>query len=73
MPAAVRKRLGVGPGSVVEWAEADGVVVVRRAGGADLRDTRQALGFEQPAAPAASLTELREGVRDHVRRRHARR
>jgi AbrB family looped-hinge helix DNA binding protein len=30
--ANVRKRLGVGPGSVIEWDERDDEIVVRRAG-----------------------------------------
>jgi AbrB family looped-hinge helix DNA binding protein len=32
VPAEVRQRLGVGPGSVLEWDEQDDQVVVRRAG-----------------------------------------
>jgi len=32
VPSEVRKKLGVGPGSVLEWDEKDDVVVVRRAG-----------------------------------------
>ena len=32
MPAEVRKKLGVGPGSVLEWDEQNDEVVVRRAG-----------------------------------------
>jgi AbrB family looped-hinge helix DNA binding protein len=31
VPAEVRKKLGVGPGSVLEWEEHDARVVVRRA------------------------------------------
>lgn len=32
VPAEVRQRLGIGPGSVLEWDEQDDQVVVRRAG-----------------------------------------
>ena len=32
VPAEVRKRLGVGPGSSLEWDEQGGQIVVRRAG-----------------------------------------
>jgi AbrB family looped-hinge helix DNA binding protein len=32
VPAEVRKKLGVGPGSLLEWAEQNDQVVVRRAG-----------------------------------------
>jgi len=31
VPAEVRRRLGLGPGSVLEWDEQDGEIVVRRA------------------------------------------
>src|SRR4051794_22481254 len=34
VPVEVRKRLGLEPGSVIEWDERDGDVVVRRGGGA---------------------------------------
>ena len=32
VPADVRRKLGIGPGSVLEWDEDDGKIVVRRAG-----------------------------------------
>ena len=32
VPAEVRKKLGVGPGSVLEWHEEGDQIVVRRAG-----------------------------------------
>ena len=32
VPAEVRRRLGVGPGSVLEWHEEDGKIVVRDPG-----------------------------------------
>jgi AbrB family looped-hinge helix DNA binding protein len=32
VPAEVQRRLGIGPGSVIEWSEDDGKIVVRRAG-----------------------------------------
>ena len=32
VPAEVRKRLGLGPGSVLEWEEMGGEIVVRKAG-----------------------------------------
>jgi AbrB family looped-hinge helix DNA binding protein len=32
VPAEVRKKLGIGPGSVLEWHEQDGQVIVRRTG-----------------------------------------
>jgi AbrB family looped-hinge helix DNA binding protein len=32
VPANIRKRLGIGPGSVIEWSEEGEKLVVRRAG-----------------------------------------
>jgi antitoxin PrlF len=32
VPAEVRKKLGVGPGSTLEWIDQDGQIVLRRAG-----------------------------------------
>ena len=42
VPADVRRRLGVGPGSVLEWAEDGELVVVRRAGDATSADVHRA-------------------------------
>ncbi|MBX9747400.1 MAG: type II toxin-antitoxin system PrlF family antitoxin, partial [Hyphomonadaceae bacterium] len=33
VPAEIRKKLGVGAGSMLEWADEDGKIVVKRAGG----------------------------------------
>jgi AbrB family looped-hinge helix DNA binding protein len=43
VPAEVRKRLGVGPGSVLEWEEQDDKIVVRRAGRYTSEDVHKAL------------------------------
>ncbi|OGA52539.1 MAG: hypothetical protein A3G24_12840 [Betaproteobacteria bacterium RIFCSPLOWO2_12_FULL_62_13] len=70
VPAEVRRKLGVGPGSVLEWAEEGEKIVVRRAGRYTSEEVHRALF---PTAPARrTLAELKEGIRRHVRRRHAR-
>ena len=71
VPAEVRKKLGVGPGSVLEWEEQDGQVVVRRAGRYTSDDIYQAL-FPQGAAKKGPAG-VKEGVRQYIRKRHARR
>ncbi|MGA2708022.1 MAG: AbrB/MazE/SpoVT family DNA-binding domain-containing protein [Steroidobacteraceae bacterium] len=43
VPVEVRKKLGIGPGSVLEWHEQDGSVVVRRAGRFSSSDMHRAL------------------------------
>lgn len=70
VPAEVRKRLGVMPGSTIEWDAEDDRIVVRRAGRHTSGDVHRALFPETPAA--RTLDELKEGIRIHVRERHAR-
>ena len=71
VPAEVRKKLGVGPGSVLEWEEQDDQVVVRRVGRYTSDDIYRAL-FPQGAAKKGP-TDLKDGVREYIRKRHARR
>ena len=71
VPAEVRRKLGIGPGSVLEW-EAEGErIVVRRAGRYSSEEIHQAL-FGASKPKARSLDELKEGIRSYVRKRHAR-
>ena len=71
VPAEVRRRLGVGPGSVIEWDHDGEQVVVRRSGRHSSEEIHAAL-FQTPP-DARSLKDLKAGVRRHVRERHARR
>ena len=71
VPAAVRKRLGIGPGSTLEWQEEGDVIVVRRAGRFTSADVHAALFASAPRA--RTLVELKQGLRAHAKRRHARR
>ena len=43
VPAEVRRKLGIGPGSVLEWHEEGEQVVVRRAGSYTSEDVYRAL------------------------------
>jgi antitoxin PrlF len=71
VPAEVRRRLGIGPGSVLEWNEEGDAVIVRRSGRYTSADIHRALfGHENPHP--RSMTELKDGIRKHVRARHAR-
>lgn len=70
VPASVRRKLGLGPGSTLAW-EADGDrVTVRRVGMHTSAEIHAAL-FDKPA-PKKTLTELKSGVAAYVRKRHAR-
>jgi len=71
VPAEVRKKLGVGPGSVLEWEEHDDRVVVRRAARYTSQQIHEAL-FPQETADKEPA-DVKEGVRKYIRRRHARR
>ena len=71
VPAEVRRRLGIGPGSVLEW-DADGEqIVVRRVGRYTSEDVHRALFQRKPRA--RGVRDLKEGIRRHMRKKHARR
>lgn len=70
IPAEVRKKLGVGPGCVLEWDERDDEIVVRRAGKHTSSEVHAALFASDQPRPLASV---KEGVRAYVRKKHARR
>lgn len=71
VPAEVRRKLGVGPGSLLEWNEEGNAIVVSRSGRYSSVDIHRALfGRENPQP--RSIAELKEGIRKHVRARHAR-
>jgi len=71
VPAEVRKKLGIGPGSVLEWHEQDGQVVVRRAGRFSSGDLHQAL-FTTVKPKAKRPPDVKDAIRKYIRRRHAR-
>ncbi len=70
VPAEIRRRLGVGPGSVLEWDEDGEKIVVRRVARYTSEDVHKAVFAKPPKR--RSLTELKTGIRKHVKRRHAR-
>jgi AbrB family looped-hinge helix DNA binding protein len=71
VPAKVRSKLGVGPGSVLEWHEEDGKIVVRRAGLFSSEDIHRAL-FPKGQPKPRALNELKKGVARHMKARNAR-
>jgi antitoxin PrlF len=73
VPAEVRRKLGVGPGSVLEWDEQeDGAIVVRRAGRYTSEDIRRLL-FPDGPPRRRSVKEMDEGIAEYMRKKHARR
>jgi AbrB family looped-hinge helix DNA binding protein len=69
VPAEIRRKLGIGPGSVLEWEEEGEHVVVRRLGRFSSEDIHREL-FRQ-APQARKLEELKDGIRRYVRGKHA--
>lgn len=69
VPAEIRKRLGLGPGSVLEWDDKGGRVFVRKAGRHTSVDVHRALFGDR--VPKAGV-DVKEAIRHHVRQRHAR-
>jgi antitoxin PrlF len=72
VPAEVRRRLGLAPGSVLEWNDEGTEIVVRRARRFTSDDIHHAL-FPAGKPKARSLADFEEGIRDHMKARHARR
>lgn len=70
IPAEVRRKLGVGPGSVLEWDERDDEIVVRRAGKHTSSEVHAALFEVGQRKPRATV---KEGIRAYMRKKHARR
>jgi antitoxin PrlF len=70
VPAEVRKKLGVGPGSVLEWDEQGDKVVVRRSRRYASEDVHRALFPDRGPIPGES--DVKEAIRKHIRKRHAR-
>ena len=71
VPAEIRRKLGVGPGASIEWEERDGEILVRRAGRHSSAEVHAAL-FAGELPKTKSLQDLKEGVRAHIRKKHAR-
>lgn len=73
VPAAIRNFLNLAPGSVLVWKEEDGRVSVERSVRHSTAEVHQALFGDglAAAAPAKTLTELKQGIRQHMQRRHA--
>ena len=70
VPAEIRRKLGIGPGSVLEWHADGDQVVVRRAGRHTSEEIHHALF---PKAPKArTLADLKDSIRREVRRRRGR-
>jgi antitoxin PrlF len=72
VPAEVRKKLGIGPGSILEWEEDGEKMVVRRSGRFTSQDIHRTL-FPKKAPARRTIEDMKEGIRQTTRERNARR
>ena len=71
VPAKVRHKLGLEPGSTIEWHESGDEIIVRRATKFSSEDIHKVL-FPRSPKPR-SLDELKESLRERARRKYERR
>lgn len=71
VPAEIRRKLGVGPGSILEWEAEGDRVFVKRAGLYTSEDIHRAI-FPKPPRRRTDA-ELKEGIAEYMRKKHARR
>lgn len=72
VPAEVRRKLAIGPGSVLEWEERDGEFLVRRTGRHTSSDIHSALFPDANIRPTAPI-DVKQALRHATRKRRARR
>jgi antitoxin PrlF len=71
VPADVRRKLGIGPGSILEWDEEGDQIVVRRSGRFTSEDIHRVL-FPKRAPKSRTVADMKEGIRQRVRELYAR-
>ena len=70
VPAEVQKKLGAGPGSILEWDESNDQIVVRRAGRHSSMDIHAVL-FADKKPGKGPTASVKDGIREHLRKKHA--
>jgi len=71
VPADVRKKLGIGPGSTIEWVEDGDNIVVRRAKKYTSEDIRKAL-FPDGPPKRLSIKQMKEAIGRGIAEHYAR-
>ena len=73
VPAAIRHLLALTPGSAIVWTEDKGQVTVQRAVKHTTEDAHKALfGNEDTTLAPKSLQDLKQGIADYIKQKHAR-
>ena len=70
VPAEIRRKLGIGPGSVLEWEQDGERVVVRRAARYSSQDIHRALFARRPKPH--KIEQLKQAIARHARDKRAR-
>ncbi len=70
VPAPIRRKLGLAPGSKVEWCEKGNDVIVRRASKYSSKEIHDAVFPDN--AQRHDYDALKGGIRTHIRNKHAR-
>ena len=71
VPAEIRRKLGIGPGSILEWEAQGDQVVVRRSARFSSEDIHRAI-FPKRPPKKRTQEEMKEGIRRRMRDRYAR-
>lgn len=71
VPAKVRKKLGLGPGSVLEWETDGDKIVVKKAGRYSSNEIHEQIFSE--SVKRKTSAEIKEGIKDRMRKRYAKR
>ena len=69
VPAEIRKKLGIGPGSVLAWDQQGDEIVVRRVGNSSFENIHSALF---PEGTPKKPVEVKDAIRKSIRNRHKR-
>ena len=72
VPAAIRRKLGVEPGSTLQWIERGDEVVVKRRSTYSTLDMHKALFPDGPPKPISDK-QIKAAIVDYMRTKHARR
>jgi bifunctional DNA-binding transcriptional regulator/antitoxin component of YhaV-PrlF toxin-antitoxin module len=67
----IRQKLGIEPGSILEWEEEGGQIVVRRGGLYTSEDIHKVI-FGSKKPKALTVEEMDESIRSDMRKRHPR-
>jgi AbrB family looped-hinge helix DNA binding protein len=72
VPAEIRRKLGVGPGSTIAWEEDGDQIVVRRAKKYTSEDIRRAGFPEGPPQKVATIEQMKQAIGRGISERYAR-